>query len=421
MKQAASSTFHTLRHSIGIRRFYLMLILVSVVIYTAFLALNYAAVRQTPIMAISLLPVMFAAWLLGQRAGLITAVLISGLHLIISLGNQSDAQDVFVLHINFVGSLLLFMISLLVGWLSGINRSLKQELTKRQQAEAELQRLNNELERRVAERTAALTEANHQLVELDHLKSKFVADISHELRTPLTGLRMSLYLLERDKDSERGRHIGNLNRQLDRLVELVENILSFSRIEANTLDVSFIPVDLNTLMTKAITSLQVQAEAAGLRVTFDPGLHLSHVSANPPYLMQVITNLLGNAIKYTPAGTVHIKTYLSDATPPQVCLSIRDTGMGIAPDDIPHIFERFYRGKKVGSSNIPGTGIGLSIVKEIMDLHGGTIRVESQLRAGSTFELRFPVRSATHGLTASFGASAAPAPESTLTSVEKTA
>jgi len=105
-------------------------------------------------------------------------------------------------------------------------------------------------------------------------------------------------------------------------------------------------------------------------------------------LAQVITNLLANAIHYTPAGRVRVTTSQTDG---YVCLTVQDTGIGIEPEDLPHIFNRFYRGRRAGQSNIPGSGLGLGIVKEIVDLHQGRIEVDSQVGGGSTFRVWLPI------------------------------
>jgi signal transduction histidine kinase len=248
-----------------------------------------------------------------------------------------------------------------------------------------------ELETRVAERTHELAEANERLQELDRLKSRFVSDVSHELRTPVANIKLYLHLLEYGKVEKRSDYLTVLKEQSDRQSQLVEDILRLSRLELGKEKVEFVPVDLNAVVGQVVTALQPAAEAANLELTFEPDEGLPPVRAERNQLAQVVTNLVTNAIKYTPAGQVRINV-CSDAECGQACLEVHDTGMGIDPQDLPHIFERFYRGQKVGGSTVPGTGLGLSIVKEIVDLHEGKIEVESQLGTGSTFRVWLPLK-----------------------------
>jgi two-component system sensor histidine kinase BaeS len=150
----------------------------------------------------------------------------------------------------------------------------------------------------------------------------------------------------------------------------------------------FEPVDLNKVVEEAVEIYRPRAEAADLALTFEREDPLPKVWGSRNQLSQVATNLVANAVNYTPCGFVKVRT-LWDASQETVCLQVQDTGMGIEAEDMPHLFERFYRGRRVGSSNIPGSGLGLAIVREILDLHGGTIEVESEVGEGSTFTLRF--------------------------------
>ena len=244
------------------------------------------------------------------------------------------------------------------------------------------------LEQRVAERTRELAEANEQLKELDHLKSKFVSDVSHELRTPITNLNLYLNLMEHGKPEKRAYYLTTLRQQAGRLAGLIEDILDLSQLEQENAPVVFSPVDLNEVVGQTVATHQARAEAAGLRLTFEPGDDLPAVRGEPGRLVRVVTNLLGNAINYTSEGSVDVATQRLDG---HVCLQVRDTGIGIEPEDIPHLFERFYRGRRASQSNIPGTGLGLGIVKEIVELHGGKIEVSSQVGQGSNFTVWLPL------------------------------
>jgi signal transduction histidine kinase len=253
---------------------------------------------------------------------------------------------------------------------------------------AQVQRHATELEQRVAERTRELAEANVRLQDLERLKSKLITDISHELRTPLTNVRLYSQLLERGKPEKHAEYLEVLQAQTDRLVRLVEDILHFSQLELDKIE--FAPADLNEVTEQVITNCQSRAAAAGLELIFEPDTALPSVRALPRRLSRLIRELVENAIIYTSEGHVRVTTYLCPEDD-QACLEVHDTGSGVAPDDLPHVFEQFYRGRGVGSSNIPGAGLGLAVAKEIVDMHGGKIEVESQIDKGSTFRVWLPL------------------------------
>lgn len=244
-----------------------------------------------------------------------------------------------------------------------------------------------ELEARVAARTQELAQANERLLELDRLKTKFVSDVSHELRTPITNLQLYLDLLKHGKPEKRDHHLTVLRQQANRLTRLVEDILDLSRLELGDRRIAFASVDLNELVEQVVMTHQPLADNANLRLTFEPGPGLPFVQGEVNQLAQVVTNLVANALNYTPVGSVTVRTYLEEK---HVCLNVMDTGIGIDPEDLPHLFERFYRGKQVSQGVVPGTGLGLAIVKEIVDLHRGSIEVNSQGGKGSAFSVRLP-------------------------------
>jgi two-component system, OmpR family, phosphate regulon sensor histidine kinase PhoR len=138
-----------------------------------------------------------------------------------------------------------------------------------------------------------------------------------------------------------------------------------------------------------VMALEPRSEIAGLQMVFHSS-PIPEIRGEFNQLAQVITNLVANAINYTPNGSITVRTSLEESQH-QVCLEVTDTGMGISDADIPHLFTRFYRGERAGQTSIPGTGLGLSIVKEIVDLHGGQIAVQSQVGRGTTFKVFLPV------------------------------
>ncbi|MEP7285558.1 MAG: ATP-binding protein [Chloroflexota bacterium] len=263
------------------------------------------------------------------------------------------------------------------------------DITERKAMEASLVQLNTDLEQRVDQRTAELIVANERLQEFDKLKSKFVADVSHELRTPVTNLGLRLYLLEQtpQKLSE---HLAILKENVQRLTNLIESVLDLSRLDLNERTVAFGPVDLNAIIERESVGHLLPKQDAELNILYDLDKSLPPVRGEASQIGQVITNLVSNALRYTQAGTVQVRTsFASDSN--AVCLEIIDSGIGIEPADMVHLFDRFYRGRNAVRSSIPGTGLGLSIVKDIVDLHEGRIEVESQPGQGSTFRVWLPV------------------------------
>jgi signal transduction histidine kinase len=257
----------------------------------------------------------------------------------------------------------------------------------------QVQALTEGLEQQVAERTRELAEANAQLTKLDALKSKFVSNVSHELRTPVTNLKLYLNMLERQTDEQRARSIQVLKGQADVLAQLIEDILNLSRLESRDGHLVLSPVDLNALTAEVVQAHLPQAERKGLRLTLDAAPDLPTIQADQKQLRQVLTNLTANAINYTPAGSVQIRTF-TDLN--RVVWEVADTGMGINEEDLAHLFERFYRGQRMIQSAIPGTGLGLGIVKEIVNLHEGSIDVESVVDQGTVMRVRLCIDGPTH-------------------------
>jgi signal transduction histidine kinase len=250
------------------------------------------------------------------------------------------------------------------------------------------QRHAHELEQRVAERTRELAAANNRLTELDRLKSKFVSDVSHELRTPIANLKLHVELLEHGRVEKRSHYLNVVKQQSRRLGQLVDDILNLSRLEMGRERAAFGPVDLNFVVEQIVAAHQPRAESSGLVLSFQPLPTLPPVRGEVNQLSQVVTNLVINALNYTPQGEVNVSTL---QTADEACLQVADTGIGIDPDDVPNIFARFYRGRGSQRSETPGTGLGLAIVKEIVDLHDGRIEVDSQVKQGTTFKVWLPL------------------------------
>jgi signal transduction histidine kinase len=260
-----------------------------------------------------------------------------------------------------------------------------RDITERKRMEDALRQLNEDLELRVVERTQELAAANARLTELDQLKSKFVSDVSHELRTPIANLKLYIDLLERGKPEKQSQYVEVLHQQVRRVAALVDDILDLSRLERRKEQgLVYRAVTLNDVVEQVVLAHQPRAESDGLHLTFEPGSPLPPVRADANQLAQVVTNLVANALSYTTAGYVRVSTLAQDA---EVCLCVTDSGSGIAPEDLPHVFDRFYRGQYVLKNDVPGTGLGLAIVKEIVELHEGRIEVDSRAGQGTTFRV----------------------------------
>jgi signal transduction histidine kinase len=263
----------------------------------------------------------------------------------------------------------------------------QHEISRRVKAEQELRQLNDELEQHIEARTAELEAANERLQDLDEMKSRFVSNVSHELRTPIANLQFRMQLLLRDKEANRDEHLGILNRSLNHLETLIEDVLDLSRLDRDKSVINLEPVDLQSIIDQVADVLQPRAESQGIILSIERGQPVPPVMGSYAQLVRVVSNLIVNAINYTNNGSVSIQITNGDSG---VWLTVADTGLGIALDDQPYIFDRFFRGADVTQSNIPGTGLGLSIVQEIINIHHGKITFESASGKGTTFRIWLP-------------------------------
>jgi PAS domain S-box-containing protein len=225
--------------------------------------------------------------------------------------------------------------------------------------------------------------------QLDRLKDRLIFDVSHELRTPVTNLNLYVELLENGRPEKRKDYLSVLKGETKRLIDLIESILDLSRLDMwKSKKVRFSAVDLNLIAEQVVDAHQPLAESAGLELNYflDPNLPL--IRGEPNQLARLITNMLANAIRYTPSGQVTLRTFRERT---EVCMQVSDTGIGIEQDDLPHLFDRFYRGQQVSQSKITGTGLGLAIVKEIVEIHEGRIEVSSEVDKGSEFKVWLPI------------------------------
>lgn len=228
--------------------------------------------------------------------------------------------------------------------------------------------------------------------DLAALKSR-VAEMTHELRTPLTSLRLHLDLLERLPPERRaqkeGHYLRVLHEQVNLMEQFVNDTLALMRLEQRSGSKNWSFVALNDLVQHVTDTQQPVAVAKGLTLTFTPG-PLPLIQGDPRQLNQVIINLLANALRYTSMGSVSVSTGV-DTENGRVFLRVADTGIGIAPENTPHIFEHFFRTARAQQTATTGTGLGLSIAHKIVVDHGGEITVSSELDVGSVFTVWLPV------------------------------
>ena len=231
--------------------------------------------------------------------------------------------------------------------------------------------------------------------EISQMKSDFVSKASHELRTPLAAIRAYIEMLvdgEASDEDSRNEFYRVIQNEADRLQRLVDNMLNISRIEAGIVQIERADVDIKAVIARAIDTLEPQVREKQISVhTKLAEVDLS-VEGDGDMLYQVVINLVSNAVKYTPAGGRVTISADSDNLTRVVVVSVADTGLGIPPDALPKIFDKFYRVenyKRVAK----GTGLGLSLCKHIVEtLHHGQIGVESELGMGSKFWVMIPMR-----------------------------
>jgi signal transduction histidine kinase len=235
-------------------------------------------------------------------------------------------------------------------------------------------------------------EESVEIIRRDRDRSRdFLADVSHELRTPITALRMSNELLSEtagDDPEIRAEFLESSRQQLERLDWLAQNLLELSKLDSGLVLLDLRPDDLRAAVESAVE--QAQATAVRRRVTLSLSLPLNPVRIrhDPQRIGQVVTNLVGNALKFTlRGGTVTVELH---AIEEGAQIVVRDTGVGIDASELPRIFDRFYRGTMANEARGSGSGLGLAIVKSIVDLHAGRIAVDSRLGTGTTFTVTLP-------------------------------
>jgi two-component system phosphate regulon sensor histidine kinase PhoR len=227
--------------------------------------------------------------------------------------------------------------------------------------------------------------------KLDQMRTEFVANVSHELRTPLTSISSFLETLRDgaiDDPAAAHRILEIMSKETSRLAKLIDDLLHLSKIEERRVVHRWQLVQLKEIINQVTAMFQPQAQQKSLSLTVELPVELPCVSGDPDLLAQVLTNLVDNAIKYTPPDGHILIRAATDKDNVQV--EVKDTGIGIPPEDLPRVFERFYRVEKARARELGGIGVGLAIVKHIIKAHGGSIKVESIPHQGSTFKVTLP-------------------------------
>jgi two-component system phosphate regulon sensor histidine kinase PhoR len=225
---------------------------------------------------------------------------------------------------------------------------------------------------------------------LESVRRDFISNISHELRTPLASLKALAETLQSgalEDPPAAQRFLSRMETEVDALSHMVTELLELTRIESGQVPLKLSSISPCQLLENASERLRLQAERAGLSVHIDCSQVLPEVTADPPRLEQVLVNLIHNAVKYTPPGGEIILTAYNQVD--IIIFSVKDTGVGIPSDDLPRVFERFYKADRARSGG--GTGLGLAIARHLVEAHGGRIWAESVEGQGSTFFFTIPI------------------------------
>jgi signal transduction histidine kinase len=249
------------------------------------------------------------------------------------------------------------------------------------------------LEEMVAGRTQDLEKVNEDLKRLDQVKTSFFSMINHEMRTPLTAIigYIDLLLVGDSLTSDEEQMIHTMRNNSRRLLDLVNNILDISRIEDGKLTLVRRGIEIQPVVNQAIDAIKPMADKKHIAINVDISPEIPAVWGDPKRVHQILVNLLSNAVKYTPdTGIVTVTAQPSESSD-MVKIGVRDTGIGIPPNLLPLIFDRFSRIERPETEHTAGTGLGLSIAKGLVEVHGGEIWVESEERRGTCFTFTLPV------------------------------
>jgi signal transduction histidine kinase len=260
------------------------------------------------------------------------------------------------------------------------------------EARAGLEELNRELERRVEKRTAELRRVNRELTEANRAKDIFLATLSHELRTPLTPVIGWVNLLRSggaEDPSMLSQGLDAIQRNAQLQARLIDDLLDISRVVSGKLRIDPEPVDLCAVVESAAETVRAEAQARSVELSVELTKRPVVVHGAPVRLQQIVWNLMSNAVKFTPkGGRVSARAWAEGG---EACVEVTDTGIGISPDFLPHVFDRFRQADGSTTRQYGGLGLGLAIVRALAELHGGWVRADSEGQGrGARFTVCLP-------------------------------
>jgi signal transduction histidine kinase len=285
--------------------------------------------------------------------------------------------------------------------LEAMKRGASDYLTKPINLDEMMIRLRKVLEERqrfvsLKNYAAELERVNQELRKIDEMKSEFVSVASHELRTPLTAIKSSIQLILKRKtgaiNEEQVKFLSMAERNINRLTSILDNLLNISKIESGKIEMSFTELGLKGVIDFVVSSLKPQADIKSVDLRSETDEDLPMVYGDREKIEQILTNLVGNAIKFTPEGgkvLISAKPYEEDGH--MVAVSVKDTGIGIPAGQLDKVFEKFYQVEGSLHRSVSGTGLGLAITKGLVEAHQGKIWVESEVGKGSAFTFTLPL------------------------------
>jgi len=286
-----------------------------------------------------------------------------------------------------------FLLALGITWIVAhlLSRPLLQmQQATRKIAVGELEtRLDISRDDEIGSLAVAINNLAEELQNYRDTRQEFFANISHELRTPITYLEgYSKVIKERlyRTEEERDQYLDVIHQEAKRLQHLVDDLFELSKMEEGKISLSMEWIDLSEVIDNAVQKVQLKASDKGLVLGTSLNRSVAWVHGDGLRMEQVIINLLENSVRYTEQGGISINL---DQTDSYIFVAVKDTGIGISTEELPYVFERFYRVEKSRSRQHGGTGLGLSIAKKLVELQGGEIFVSSRLGEGTTFEIRF--------------------------------
>jgi signal transduction histidine kinase len=228
---------------------------------------------------------------------------------------------------------------------------------------------------------------------IDQMKSDFVAMVAHELKAPLASIEQMIYALQVDCEHEAAHSCNRLHNRITvrtkDLLRLIENLLNLSKLESGTVVFNLEPIRGHEIIKDIVDIAMPQAEGKNIKVLFNPCAEDWWFNVDYDHIRTAFMNIVSNAVKYTPdGGQLEVRTSVNGGL---ANLIVKDSGIGISSEDLPHIFDRFFRVKGKATRHITGSGLGLSLVKEVVEAHKGYIDVKSEPGVGTTFTLSFPI------------------------------